>query len=187
MIRDEDMIVRMSLPWANGPAPMWSYFKAGSTLHMMTILEMILFGFVLQLHVFKGVSAFEIGFQLFILSFFGSLPVFSQLDARSRYQNYKKVKDQIRFHGFDLRLLKPLRKSRCLRDAALAAADELGFGGQCRDYFRTSGYRWWHLAPDFVFTTPQFLLSRYFWESTFFLKKYQPRASFKECECSSRA
>ncbi len=148
----------------------------------MTILEIILFVFVWKPHAFNGASVLEIGFQLIILSFFGSLPVFSQLDARSRYQNYKKVKDQILIHGLDVRLLKPLRKSRCLRDAALAAADELGFGGQCRDYFRDSGYRWWHLLPDFVFTTPQFILSRHFWESTFFLKKYQARAAFKECE-----
>lgn len=153
----------------------WSYFRAARTLHIMTVLEVLLFLVAFNAPIVDGASTHEIFLRIIILSFFGSLPVFSQLDARSRYQNYKRLKDRIRMRGFDARLLKPLRKSRCLRDAALAAADELGFGGQCRDYFRATGYRWWHLLPDFVFTTPQFLLTRRFWQSTFFLEKYEAR------------
>jgi hypothetical protein len=74
--------------------------------------------------------------------------------------------------GFDGRLLKPLVKSRCQRDAARAAAHELGYGRDCREFYHLLGYRWYHLTPDFLFRNPRFLISPQFWKSTFFLSTY---------------
>ncbi|MFP4649961.1 MAG: hypothetical protein ACLFML_03380 [Desulfobacterales bacterium] len=104
--------------------------------------------------------------------FLASLPVFSQLDARCRYQDYKRVKDQLLRFGFDTRIIKALLKSRCQRDAAWIAALESGYGEACRAFYRRQGYRWYHILPDFLFSRPQFLISRHFWQSTFFLKTY---------------
>ncbi|MFO7840363.1 MAG: hypothetical protein R6X08_12800 [Desulfosalsimonadaceae bacterium] len=104
--------------------------------------------------------------------FLTSLPVFSQLDARCRYQDYKRVKDLLFRFGFDARIIKTLLKSRCQRDAAMLAALESGHGESCRAFYRRQGYRWYHILPDFLFSSPRFPMSRHFWQSTFFLKNY---------------
>ena len=82
-------------------------------------------------------------------------------------------------HGFDLRILKPARKSRCQRDAIQVAAEELGYGIICKTYFRSFGYRWYHLLPEFVFQKPQFLLSKYFWRTTFFTPFYASKVNYR--------
>lgn len=115
--------------------------------------------------------------KLLLLSLFISMPLFPQLDAWSRYQNYKMLRDQFYFYGFQPRLVKPFLKSRCQRDAAIAAANELGFADPCKKYFCQKGYRWYHLFPDFVFRHPRFLLSKHFWLTTFFAKKYHARVT----------
>jgi hypothetical protein len=117
-------------------------------------------------------------FRLYIVCFVCSLPVLSQLDARSRYQNYKQIKDQIYFYGFNTKIVRPTIKSRCQRDAALLAAKELGFGEQCRQFFRLNGYRWYHIFPDFLFQRPDFLLTKYFWTTTFFSPTYIQRVDY---------
>jgi hypothetical protein len=105
----------------------------------------------------------------------GVLSILGQLDARSRYQNYKQIKDQLLQYGFDKRILRPALKSRCLRDAAQAAADDVGHGDRCRHHFLSCGYRWFHLLPDFAFRRPQFLLTAFFWRTTFFAPAYRSR------------
>ena len=128
---------------------------------------------------FEDLMAAGIFFKLILMSFLAVLPLFSQLDARSRYQNYKQLKDQLFSYGFDRRILKPVLQSRCQRDAAMAAAEELGYGNKCRNYFRICGYRWYHLVPDFIFRTPSFLLTWAFWRRTFFMPTYRRRVDFK--------
>ncbi|OQY42007.1 MAG: hypothetical protein B6240_14450 [Desulfobacteraceae bacterium 4572_87] len=61
----------------------------------------------------------------------------------------------------------------------MAAAEELGYGERCRAYFRTCGYRWYHLVPDFVFQAPYYFLTRAFWRRTFFVPTYRPKVDFK--------
>jgi len=150
-----------------------SYLRAGLLLHIITLLEIALLGAMgskmlttnAGFHTETGVSA--------ALSFFLTiLPIMSQLDARSRFQEYKRIKDRWRVFGFDDRLLKPLANSRCQRDAARAAADELGYGRHCREVFHLLGYRWYHLMPAFIFSNPGILFRRQFWKSTFFLSTY---------------
>jgi len=156
-----------------------AYVRAGLLLHVMTIMELaVLAAFVPGLLLFQAESAAGAVLNTAISAFLISLPILSQLDARSRFQSYKRVKDSLVKHGFDPRILRPFIKSRCQRDAVLAAADELGCKPQCRSYFRFQGYRWYHILPDFVISNPGFLVSRQFWQSTFFAKTYRSRSEF---------
>ncbi len=150
-----------------------SYLRAGLLLNCLTLAEFSLLcaaapellpndSDCLLKNIGKG----------WLLIFLASLPVFSQLDARCRYQDYKRVKDLFLRFGFDTRILKTLLKSRCQRDAAMVAALESGHGESCRAFYYRQGYRWYHILPDFLFSSPQFLVSRHFWQSTFFLKTY---------------
>lgn len=161
--------------------PLLSYLKAGYLLHVMMSIELFILWlvFINLSPSLENTTFITIFSKIIILAYFGSLPVFSQLDARSRYQNYKHIKDQLYSHGFDLRILKPVLKSRCQRDAAQTAAEELGYGDLCRNYFKSSGYCWYHLIPDFVFQKPQFLLSKYFWRTTFFTPTYTPKIDYR--------
>jgi hypothetical protein len=106
---------------------------------------------------------------------FISLPVFAQLDARSRFQNYKLIKDQLYLYGFNPRIMKLFIRSRCQRDAAITAAQESGMGKQCKNFFRNNGYRWYHLLPDAVVSKPGTLLTKNFWMITLFVKTYHSR------------
>ena len=163
------------------PYPLWSYLRAGYFLHVMTLAELALLCMVFSHFSVSFADGLDAGivFKLMFLSFLVVLPIFSQLDARSRDQSYKRLKDQLFLYGFDRRIFKPVLKSRCQRDAALAAVEELGHGETCRAYFRTCGYRWYHLAPDFLFQTPYFLLTRSFWRTTFFMPTYRPRVDYQ--------
>ncbi len=156
------------------------YLSVGKFLHIITIIELAIMFLAIPtlLKTDTPHDLFLTGLRYHAVAFLVSLPVFSQLDARSRFQNYKQIKDQIYLYGFDTRILKPVLKSRCQRDAALVSATELGCKKECTDYFKSYGYRWYHLIPDFVFTHPQFLFSKYFWLTTFFVKGYQPKVDY---------
>ena len=155
---------------------MVSYVRAGLLLHIITLLEISLLGaLVLPLLSTKSAVPVKTPLNWGILCWLTILAIMCQLDARSRYQNYKRIKDQFMNFGFDRRVLKPLANSRCQRDAVLTAADEMGYGGRCREYYRTAGYRWYHLTPDFLFSNPRFLISWRFWKSTFFVATYPSR------------
>ena len=101
--------------------------------------------------------------------------IFSQLDAYSRYQNFKQVRDQFYINGFQPRIANSLQKSKCQRLAALKAAEDTGLKQQVHHYYHQLGYRWYHIVPDFVWHKPQFVLHPYFWRSTFFVKRYKTR------------
>lgn len=161
-------------------SPILSYLKAGYLLHIITIAEIVIFIVLYDLLKIERWLAGE--YQLLksiSLVPFMLMPVFAQLDARSRYQNYKQIKDQMFCYGFKYRILKPVLKSRCQRDAARAAAEELGFGKECHKYFYDNGYRWYHLLPDFVFKKPKFIFTWYFWSSTFLMPRYVSRYDFR--------
>ena len=44
-----------------------------------------------------------------------------------------------------------------------------------KNIFNEKGYRWYHLFPDFIFLRPQFFLTKHFWITTFFTKKYRAK------------
>lgn len=157
-----------------------SYILAGKLLHVISLIEiMVILIIIPELYKLETSTLFLYGLKLYAIIFLLSLPVFSQLDARSRYQNYKQIKDQIFIYGFDTRILKPVLHSRCQRDAALISASELGFEKECTKYFRSMGCKWYHLFPDFLFTKPQFLMTQYFWKTTFFTPTYNPKIKYK--------
>ncbi|HMA66490.1 MAG TPA: hypothetical protein VKO20_01605 [Desulfosalsimonadaceae bacterium] len=156
-----------------------AYLRAGRLLHVITLLELaVLAGLAPGLLEFRTESAADTIFDTILSAFLVSLPILSQLDARSRFQSYKRVKDNLFTHGFDQRILRPFLRSRCQRDAALAAAEQLGFQHLCRSYYRSQGYRWYHILPDFVFSNAGLLISRQFWQSTFFSRTYRSRTGF---------
>ena len=163
-----------------------TYLLSGRMLHVITVIELlVMIRVVPLLHAMDTITPAGTAFRYYLVSFLVSLPVFSQLDARSRYQNYKQLKDQFILFGFDPRILKPVLKSRCQRDAAEIAARDTGYAGECRMHFRCHGYRWYHLFPDFLFTHPWFLLTPYFWKTTFFTPAYHSRyTSVRHAEIS---
>ncbi len=157
-----------------------SYIRVGRLLHIITITECLIALFVVpRLYSTDPLNHLN----LFLLKFAGicflvSLPIFTQLDAWSRYQYYKQLKDQLYIYGYKNRILRPALKSRCQRDAATAAAAELGLNDVCKQFFKSRGYRWYHVLPDFIVNQPQFLLSRCFWITTFFVSFYTPKIDF---------
>ena len=153
------------------------YLSAGKLLHAITVTELL------------AITAFTtcIGGHplaypaLLLLSLF---PLFTQLDARSRFQEYKRVRDQLARFGPDRRVFKSVAGSRCQRDAALAAARQLGYASHCRACFSKAGYRWYHLLPDVVRGPPRFLISTAFWRRTFFMPTYpSEKRRFPDFKC----
>lgn len=156
------------------------YLQIGTLLHGITLIEILIASLIIPIiyRIDTSGDLFLTGLRYFGMGFFISLPVLSQLDVRSRYQNYKQIKDQFYIYGFDKRILNPVLKSKCQRDAAIVSADELGLKNECNDYFKSLGYKWYHIIPDFVFTHPHFLLSKFFWRTTFFVPKYNSKVDY---------
>jgi hypothetical protein len=157
-----------------------SYLKAGRLLHIITLFEILFFSSVYH---FADVASWlnnsdYIMLKLIVVSPSVCMPLFAQLDARSRFQNYKLVKDHLYIYGFQARILKPFVKSRCQRDAAKAAAGELGLSQECGQYFKKNGYKWYHLFPDAIFKKPSILLTKNFWITTLFAKTYRSKNDF---------
>jgi len=154
-----------------------SYYKVGALLHWISfgnLVVSLIFISHLPVAEFSKWTIKEY-IWLFGLSFFMTNMVLSQMDAWSRFQNFKHLKDQIIGFGFQNRLLKPLLLSRCQRDAAQIACNDLGYGDNCSKYFSSFGYKWYHIIPDFVFEYPLFFFSSYFWRTTFFTPYYKPK------------
>ena len=141
------------------------YFLAGVLLHAVTAIELIL------LLAVAGIAPHPV--RETALALLGVAALFTQLDARSRFQEYKRVRDQLIRYGPDRRIFRSIAASRCRRDAGLAAAKQLGHETACRRFFLAMGYRWYHLLPDFVFRHPRYLLSPAFLRTTFFLPRLQ--------------
>lgn len=156
----------------------FAYIRTGYLLHLVTLAELIILSQLYSwlnidqwLH--EGPFLIKIVWLLPFLSF----PIFPQLDALSRYQNYKMIRDHFYTYGFQPRIVKPFIKSRCQRDAVIAAAEELGLDAACKKHFYEMGYRWNHLLPDFVFTKPTYLSKKIFWTTTFFARRYTAKTT----------
>lgn len=158
-----------------------SFLKAGILLHIMTLLELSAYAILLiHFNFFQWLKAENSIFKFFILIILITLPFFAQLDARSRFQNYKLVKDCLWQHGFEPRIIKLFIRSRCQRDAVLAAAGELGMQKECKTFFKSQGYKWYHIFPDCTFSKPGFLITKHFWDQTLFAKTYHPKIDFRK-------
>jgi hypothetical protein len=155
----------------------YRYFKIGYLLHMMTLLGVCLFFFFGQLSLLALESKDWWLFALFTyLSLYGFvLPFFAQFDIRSRYQNYKLIKDKLYENNYHNLLIKPFSRSRCQRDAVLVAATDMGMHAEVSSYFYKLGYRWYHILPGLVLNEPSRLFTRDYWNKTLFVKGYRSK------------
>lgn len=162
------------------------YWKVGKLLHIVAFLAF--FFSVFSFTVIQGLdfnsNFFSFLSWLIIFICFFNMSILAELDAYSRFQNYKQIKDQIYFNGYQHRLLNPLLKSSCQRSAAILAGDDLGCGNEVRNYFFKCGYRWYHIIPDFVFSQPFLFFTPYFWRTTFFAPNYQAKVCYQELALS---
>lgn len=154
------------------PNSIFLYLKTGYLLHLVTLLETALILVICNSSLFSS-SPFPI--QLLLAIVMIAYPVFAQLDARSRFQDYKLLREQFYLHGFNKRVVRLFEHSRCQRDAVRMAASHFGYLNLCNAYFQERGYKWFHLLPDFVFNNPRYLLKKKFWLTTFFMKTYKCR------------
>lgn len=156
------------------------YIIVGKLLHLIAFIALLLsVGFLeITLMVYEKSILLTWLYGYFSYFFFGVF-LFAQLDARSRYQNFKRLVDQLIDYGYNERLFKRLLHSRCQRDAAEAAGKMTGYFHEITGYFYQSGYRWYHIFPDFVFSKPKFLLTMHFWQTTFFVPNYKSRYDLK--------
>ena len=111
---------------------------------------------------------------VFIATAIGKImPIFAILDARSRFQDYKKAKDLFFKNGFNPKIANLFIHSKCQRDAALVAAGDLGVGPDLKRYYKKKGYRWYHILPDFTFKRPGIYFTITYWKATLFASNYK--------------
>ena len=162
------------------------YYKVGRFLHVVAIgaLGITIYSAIhLSLVTFvENPATYQLWLGMLIV--FGCMTFLAELDGFSRYQNYKQLKDQLFLNGYQERLLKPMLRSSCQRDAALISCDELGLGSKVREYFNGKGYRWYHIIPDFVFQYPLFFFSAFFWRTTFFTPYYKSKIDYSQLDLS---
>lgn len=155
----------------------WKYIQVGFLLHIMTLA-----GVVTVLLFFPDTGFFINQKQQLIpdssswLSLFGlGLIIFSQLDAYSRFQDYKLAKDLLFENGFRIRVARLFMASRCQRDALQVAAKDLGLITELNTFIEDMGYKWFHIIPEILFVRPLVLCSFRFWRKTLFAPYYQPK------------
>lgn len=151
------------------------YLQTAYLLHLMAVgsgILVFLLGKLLLMHWNNDASFWKLLLHAYLCLYFCTLVLFSQFDARSRYQNYKMAKDKLYHYGFDVRLLRPFAYSRCQRDAIAVAVRELNMTGAWKQFTHVSGYRWYHLLPDMVVKRPGILFTRDYWIKTLFVKTY---------------
>src|SRR5215831_14306880 len=161
--------------------PRWlSYLRSGRLLYFSLILfvaeSLTYFYFLKRSYSREDWSWFAFWLSCFAFSFSHIFLVMA--DGWSRYQNYKRVKDQLFLYGFDDRIACRYIGSACQRMAALTAAEELGLKREVGNFFYSQGYRWYHWIPDFMLQDPFFLFRAAFWSRTFLEKHYHPRVDF---------
>lgn len=155
----------------------WKYIQVGFLLHIMTLA-----GLVTTLLFFPDTGFFTNQKQpLFSyasgwLSLFGlGLVIFSQLDAYSRFQDYKLAKDLLFENGFRIRVARLFMASRCQRDALKVAAKDLGMLPELNTFIEDMGYKWFHIIPEILLVRPVVLFSSRFWRKTLLAPYYQPK------------
>jgi hypothetical protein len=154
------------------------YLQAAYLLHLMGLASIVMTYFFTRQFLFllrNDAELWKIILNGYATLYFFTLIFFSQFDARSRYQNYKMLKDKFFEYGFDARLLKPFIYSRCQRDAIAVAAREFEFEKELRKLTYASGFRWYHLLPTLIVRRPGVLFTREYWTKTLFVKTYSSK------------
>ena len=154
------------------------YFQTAYLLHLMAVASIFLsYIFTKEFLILwnNAESSWKLILHGFGGLYFFTLILFSQFDARSRYQNYKLAKDRLFKYGFDSRLLKPFMYSRCQRDAIATAAKDLKFQKEWKQLNIELGFRWYHILPLIVKRNPLMLLSKDYWSKTLFVSTYHSK------------
>jgi hypothetical protein len=160
------------------------YFNVGRLLHLIALTDLVISVVALYFIVTLDYSEQSglVTIWIVVLLAFGGMSIYAELDGYSRFQDYKRVKDQLYFFGFQKRLLRTMERSRCQRDAAQLACNELAIGDESKAYFASAGYRWYHIIPEFVFDDPKFFFKAYFWSGTFFTPYYKPKVDYSQLD-----
>lgn len=164
------------------PPKFISYLRVGKLLYIslgLFALESVFFWKLFQRSLLKGDLLFQIIWMLcFLFSFIHIFLVL--MDGWSRYQNYKRVKDQFYIHGFDIRLASNYKGSKCQRMAAIVAASELGMEKEIRGFYMKCGVKSFHFIPYFMIQDPLFLFRKSFWSRTFLEKPYRSKFNYRK-------
>lgn len=154
---------------------LFRFLKVGLFLHVMAII-----GVVLTFLAFQFASYYlllENNFWAIVFSILmilcSTMPIFAELDALGRYQNYKQIKDVLFKMKYDDRLLKPFMHSKCQRDAVIVAAQDLKVEKKVKKFFFEKEYRFYHILPDAFMVNPLILFKRQFWIKILFAKHYE--------------
>ncbi len=163
------------------PSPMISYFRVGRLLYgalLLFIIESWLYGIQLIKAISSNSTPWIVFWTLFFLFSFTHIYLVI-MDGWSRYQNYKRVKDQFFIHGFNKKITLIYIGSKCHRMAAETAAEELGIKDQVQQCYRDFGVKWYHYIPYFMIKEPLFLFKKIFWSRTFLEQAYEPKFDYR--------
>ncbi len=132
-------------------------------------------------------SLIWIGFwwSCFLFAFLHIFLVF--MDSWSRFQNYKRIKDQLYLYGFKPKIANNYTSSKCQRHALNIACKELGMTKDVRRFMQLRGIKWYHFIPQFMAEDPLFLFKKQFWNRTFLEKYYAPKFCFQTIYATSVA
>lgn len=168
----------------NQPKTIFSYLRVGRLLYyslILFILEAWFYWYKLEA-AYAEMDKFFIGLWLWSFLFSFSHIYLVMADGWSRFQNYKRAKDQLYMFGLNKRITDMYIGSKCQRMAVETAAEELGIIDEVKDYYKKKGVKWFHYVPYFMVSDPFFLFKRKFWSRTFVEKKYEPRFDYKEIQ-----
>jgi hypothetical protein len=163
------------------PPTFISYFRVGRLLYYSLVLFILEAWFYWiksrAAYVEKSVPWLIFWLICFIFAFVHIFLVI--MDGWSRFQNYKRAKDQYYMHGFNKRISDTYMGSLCQRTAAIVAAEELGIGDEVKKYYAVKNVKWYHLVPYFMVKDPVFFLKKKFWSRTFLEKNYKPKFDYR--------
>ncbi|UNY97715.1 hypothetical protein MQE36_11535 [Zhouia spongiae] len=166
------------------PSTIVSYFRVGRLLHYSLVL-FVMEAWIYGVQLMKAIQSGKVVWIIFWIGFFlfSFLHIFLVImDGWSRFQNYKRAKDQFYVHGFNRRIANTYIGSKCQRNAAIVAAQELGIGQEIRDYYEKMNVKWYHFVPYFMIKDPLFIIRKNFWSRTFLEKNYQSKFDYKQLQ-----
>jgi hypothetical protein len=152
---------------------MVTFLRTSLTLQLFFVFTLTMFIIFLYRFLENGIKL--VSWNTLFTMFFFSLAITTQLDAYSRYQNYKQVKDLIHKNGFRGMIIKPFSGSRCQRDAVREMAHQLKIKNLVRQYFYHLGYRWYHIIPTTLIRKPLLIFTRGYWITIFFVPRYRSK------------
>lgn len=163
------------------PHQLVSYFRVGRLLHgslILFLLESWFYWVQFEASLEKtSLLLVAFWFACFLFSFVHIFLVI--MDGWSRFQNYKRAKDLFFIHGYNSKIADMYIGSKCQRNAAIVAAQELGYENEIVNHFQSKGIKWFHYIPYFMIKDPLFLFRNYFWERTFLEKFYESKFDYR--------